>query len=241
MSRTDPHASVAGFSLIEALATVALTAMIMVALSSVAGQWIPRWGQGFVGLQRADLISVGIERLGADLAAAEHVSAWGGAEGPLFEGDASSVVLVRSAIGPNARPGLEVVRVAQGADDRGAAFIRTEAPFAPGAPGGPARAFAFADPVALVRAPIRVSLAYAGPDRLWALSWKGQDRLPAFVRITVSDAANRSLPLSTEVSVRVNAPARQRGDARAKAAAAPDATSPAADESAPSAPAKSSP
>ena len=164
MSRAKPDALRAGFSLVEALAAVALTASIVMGLSSMTGQWLPNWRRGFVDLQRADLLGLGLERLVADISAAEHVTPWGGAPTPLFEGDASEVVFVRSAIGPNSYPRLEVIRLAQVSDDRGLALTRMRAPFAPMSPGASAQSFAFGEGVALVRAPFRVTFAYAGPD-----------------------------------------------------------------------------
>ena len=131
MKRAKSDSRVAGFSLIEAMATLALTATIIVALSSVAGQWLPNWRRGFVDLQRADLLGVGLERLVDDLSAAEYVTPSGGALGPLFDGDASSVTFVRSAIGPDAYPHLEIVRMAEIKEDRGLAMVRTRARFAP--------------------------------------------------------------------------------------------------------------
>src|SRR5215469_16013865 len=107
MKWADPDARVAGFSLIEAMATLALTATIILAVSSVAGQWLPNWRRGFVDLQRADLLGIGLERIVDDLSAAEYVTPWGGATAQLFEGDASSVTFVRSAAGPDAYPHLE--------------------------------------------------------------------------------------------------------------------------------------
>ena len=74
MKRANSDLLVAGFSLIEAMATLALTATIILALSSVAGQWLPNWRRGFVDLQRADLLSVGLERVVDDLSAAEYVT-----------------------------------------------------------------------------------------------------------------------------------------------------------------------
>ena len=74
MKRANSDSRVAGFSLIEAMATLALTATIIVALSSVAGQWLPNWRRGFVDLQRADLLGIGLERLVDDLSAAEYVT-----------------------------------------------------------------------------------------------------------------------------------------------------------------------
>ena len=125
------------------MATLALTATIILALSSVAGQWLPNWRRGFVDLQRADLLGVGLERLVNDLSAAEYVTPSAGARAPLFEGDASSVIFVRSAIGPDAYPHLEIVRLAEIKEDRGLAMVRTRARFAPTAPkppGAPAQA-----------------------------------------------------------------------------------------------------
>ena len=113
------------------MAALALTAIIILALSSVAGQWLPNWRRGFVDLQRADLLGVGLERLADDLSAAEYVTPSAGAPAPLFEGDASSATFVRSAIGPNAYPHLEIVRLAEIKEDRGLAMVRTRARFAP--------------------------------------------------------------------------------------------------------------
>ncbi len=114
MRRAKPEARVAGFSLIEAMAALALTATIVMALAAVTGQWLPNWRRGFVDLQRADLLGVGLERIVEDVSAAEYVTPRADAPTPLFEGDSTTVIFVRSAIGPNSHPHLEVVRLARG-------------------------------------------------------------------------------------------------------------------------------
>jgi general secretion pathway protein J len=227
MKQANTDELVAGFSLIEAMATLALTATIILALSSVAGQWLPNWRRGFVDLQRADLLGAGLERLVDDLSAAEYVTPSAGARGPLFEGDASSVMFVRSAIGPDAYPHLEIVRLAQIKEDRGLAMVRTRARFTPtapkppGAPGAPAPAIAFGDPVTLIRAPFHISFAYAGPDRVWLPSWKGREQLPEAVRISVRDTvANRVLAASTVARIRVTSPGAPKLQAQANAGGA---------------------
>jgi general secretion pathway protein J len=221
MKRANSDSLIAGFSLIEAMATLALTATIIMALSSVAGQWLPNWRRGFVDLQRADLLGVGLERLVDDLSAAEYVTPSAGAAAPLFEGDASSVIFVRSAIGPDAYPHLEIVRLAEIKEDRGLAIVRTRARFAPTAPGAPAQAIAFGDPVTLVRAPFHITFAYAGPDRVWLPSWKGREQLPEAVRISVRDTvANRVLAASTVARVKVTAPGAPKHQAQANAGGA---------------------
>ena len=230
MSGGNLGAFVAGFSLIEAIAAVALTATIIMLLSGVTGQWLPNWRRGFVDLQRADLLAIGLERVVQDISAAEYVTPSGDAPAPLFEGDETSVTFVRSAIGPDSYPHLEVVRIAEVKDDRGLATTRTRAPFAPRGPGGLAPPFAFGDPVALIRAPFGVSFAYAGPDRVWVANWRGHDRLPDAVRITIRNAAavNRAVVISTAVTLKVTAPGVPKPEAQANASSAtPSAATPA--------------
>ena len=226
MRQAKPEALRAGFSLIEATAAIALTTTIVMALSSVTGQWLPNWRRGLVDLQRADLLGVGVERIIGDVSAAEYVTPSGDAPAPLFEGDSSAVEFVRSAIGPNSYPHLEVVRLAQTKDDRGPALMRSRAPFASTAPGARVKPFVFGDAVALIRAPFHISFAYAGKDRVWVDTWKGQERLPDAVRITVRDAGNRVLAASTAVRLKVTeGVANLKMDANPTNAPAPTTTS----------------
>lgn len=199
----------AGFTLIEALVSTLLMAIILGALGMVTAQWIPNWNRGFAHVQQTELAAGGIERIVADLSDAEFIPPAGdsNAKGPLFDGAALSVVFVRSALGPNTRPGLEFVRIGETADDRGFAMVRMRAAYRPIA--APALGeVKFSDPVVLVRAPYRVSFAYAGPDRVWRDSWRGAEQLPTAVRVTLRDAATAELlAVSTAAIVHVNAPA----------------------------------
>ena len=66
----------------------------------------------------------------------------------------------------------------------------------------------FADQVVLIRAPFRVSFAYAGADQVWQPIWRGQMQLPEMIRITVRDGGTgQVLGVSTAAMPRVNAPA----------------------------------
>ena len=185
-----------GFSLLEMVATIALTSLIVLVLSLIAGQWLPNWRHGFADLQQADLVGLGFERLLGDISVAQYVTPWGGAPGPLFEGDPFSVVFVRTAIGPNARPQLEIVRIAATSDERGPALVRSRAPFAPTMQGGRAQPIEFTDPVTVIRAPYKVTFAYADPTLAWAQDWRNQERLPEAIRLTVADGSGQRQPLS---------------------------------------------
>jgi general secretion pathway protein J len=212
MSRPRGHSHEAGFTLIEAMASVAVMAAIVAAVATLSGQWLPQWRHGLVELQRADLLSLGIERIAADVAAAEYVTANGDIKEPLFEGTSSSVTFVRPAIGPGSRTGLEIVRIAEVEDGRGFAIVRAQKPYAPSADGALA---GFADPVVLIRAPSRVSFAYAGPDRTWTGVWQANKRLPAAMRLTVLDGAKGPVvKASTAFTLHVTAPPQDESKSR---------------------------
>jgi general secretion pathway protein J len=61
----------------------------------------------------------------------------------------------------------------------------------------------------LLRAPYRLSFAYAGQDRVWKGSWHDSDKLPSAIRLTVRDAASeRILSISTVTPIHVQSPAQ---------------------------------
>jgi general secretion pathway protein J len=197
-----------GFSLLEALVAVALMGLLFAMLATVTGHWMAHWKTGFDRVQDADLIGLGVDRIAADLAAADYVSLGDGDARTFFEGTESSVTLVRSAIGPNASAGLEIIRLSEDEDARGRVLVRTRASFAPvTARAVDAGEVEFTNPIVLVRPPLRVSFAFAGHDRVWKESWQDVKQLPDAVRATVRNASDEILPVSTATPIRVNAPA----------------------------------
>jgi general secretion pathway protein J len=198
-----------GFTLVEALAAVAMTGFILISLATVTGQWLPQWRFGFGRAQRLEVLDVGLRRIVADLEAAEFITANNQTRAALFIGDATSVTLVRVAASPGVAPRLELVRLAPDRDARGEALIRTRAAFAPlVAERSLADQVRFSDPVALARAPFYVSFAYAGPDRVWHDAWRDSVTLPAAVRVQARDRATGAvLVASTATRPLVDAPA----------------------------------
>jgi general secretion pathway protein J len=195
----------AGFTLIEVLIATMLMTLILGALATVTAQWLPNWNRGMAHVQRAERLAIGLERIAADLSVAEMMPLNADAKAPLFDGGELSVTFVRTAVGPNTRPGLEIIRLIEKADDQGLALVRERVPFAP----MPADAqLRFVDQVVLIRSPFRVSLAYAGPDQVWQKQWRGQKQLPDVIRISVRDiASGQVLAVSSAAIVHVNAPA----------------------------------
>jgi general secretion pathway protein J len=221
--------SEAGFTLIETLAAVALFLIVMAALATITGQWLPSWNRGFARVQRAEQLAFGVDRIVADLAAAQFISPNETVKAPIFEGTELSVTFVRGPVGPNALPGLEIVRLAEIASERGPALARASAPFVPLVPDASAiPRLKFSEPIALVRSPFRVLFAYAGPDHVWQPNWRGADRLPTSVRITLRDAVSgQTLAVSSAAQIHVDvAPACIKEQNPGCGGAAPAAATP---------------
>ena len=199
----------AGFTLIETLVALALTGLVLSALANITSQWLPNWNRGIERIQRSESVSLALQRLSTDIGAAEYVPAGGDQRKPLFDGSELSVTFVRTALGPNARPGLDVVRIGETTDRSGLVTVRSRAPFGPLPPGASlSEQIQTADPVVLLRAPYRLAFSYAGPDRVWKDSWHDADKLPAAVMLTVRDAVTeRVLSVSAAVSIHAEAPA----------------------------------
>jgi general secretion pathway protein J len=194
----------AGFTLIEAMLTMALMVFVIGALATMTREWLRNWDRGFARVQRVDLWAAGLDRLMADLSAAEYVSGGGADALPYFDGSERAVTFIRTAVGPNASTSLEVVRIADEADDRGPALVRWTAPFVPKA-GNPIGG-SFSDPVVIMRAPYPIAFSYAGPDRAWRQAWQGKPQLPRAVRVEVPGTSGRLL-VSTSTVVRAELPA----------------------------------
>jgi general secretion pathway protein J len=215
----------AGFTLIETLAAMVLMGLIISALATVTAQWLPNWDRGFASIQRSESVSIALDRVSADIGASEYVTRNREAKNVVFDGSELSITFARESFGPNARPGLDMVRIGETTDRDGLVLARSRAALVPGAEAAPN----FADPVVLLRAPYRVSFSYAGPDRAWKNSWRDAKSLPAAVLLTVRDAVTgRTLPISRIAVIHISASAESvcaqaEGGCGDKKAANPDA------------------
>jgi general secretion pathway protein J len=225
--RGDPEA---GFTLIETLAATALFLIVIAALATITGQWLPSWNHGFARVQRAEQLAFGVDRIVADIAAAEFISPNAKVKQPIFDGNELGVTFVRGAVGPSSRPGLEIVRLAEIGSERGPVLARASAPFVPLVPDASVIPnLKFTEPVVLVRSPFRVVFAYAGPDHAWRPTWRGSDELPRAVRVTVRDAVSgRTLAASSVATVHADLAAECIKSREPNCAGAPGAASPAA-------------
>lgn len=204
----DRRAREGGFTLIEAIVALALMGLVLSALASITAQWLPNWNRGVGRIQRDEAIDIALQRIAADLAAAEYVPANRDTRRPMFDGSELSITFVRTALGPNAGPGLDVVHLGETTDRHEFVTVRSRTRFAPLPVGSTlSEQLHFGDPVVLLQAPFRLSFAYAGPDRAWKSSWHDAERLPAMIKLTIRDAASqRVLSLSTIAPIHAQVP-----------------------------------
>ncbi len=113
------------------------------------------------------MIGIALQRIGADLAAAEYVPANRESRHPLFDGSELSVTFVRTSLGPNAGPGLDVVRLGETTDRQEFVTVRSRTRFTPLPPGFVAvgaSAFRRSGRAAARAVPAVVCLCGPGPD-----------------------------------------------------------------------------
>src|SRR6185437_13010620 len=94
--RMKTQSRAAGFTLVEALVATLLMAVILGALATVTAQWLPNWNRGFARVQRTELVAIAVDRMVADISAAEFVLPNRKTDNPLFDGTELSIVFVRS-------------------------------------------------------------------------------------------------------------------------------------------------
>lgn len=200
MSEQWSRTPVRGFTMIEALISVLLMTIIVATLATVTSQWMRSWSRGVNRAQNLDVLAAGLDRIVADLSAAEVVSSDGAAGAPDFEGTETAVRFVRTTFGPASVPGLETVSIAEVSDQKGWMIARSSSGFMPGL-----ERSAAANPVVLARG-YRMSLAYAGSDGNWRATWSRSPFLPRMVRIRVSGGGLATV--STIAPIRAELPAR---------------------------------
>jgi general secretion pathway protein J len=211
MDRRLSRRADAGFTLFEAVIAIALMGLVVGTLAAVTGQWLPNWKRGLLRAQSNERVAVALDRLVADLSASQYISPNRLSRSPVFQGDEQAVTFVRSAIGPNGSRGLEIVQIAEIIDGGAPALVRMRAPFVPLSNGdASSEPIPFADPVVLLRSPLRMAFAYAGPDGKWMKAWRNSGDLPTAVRFVIRDeAADRAVLISTATRVHVDMMAPQ--------------------------------
>jgi general secretion pathway protein J len=223
MKRVPSRQQTAGFTLVEFLTATVLLMIIVMGLSEITRQWLPNWTKGVNRIQRVELLAAALDRLAADIGAAEFISA-ARDDQIIFIGSQKSIVFARTALGPNTKTGLEVIRIAEMMDRDGPALVREVMPFAFGVKAVSGNEPDFSAPVVLYHAPFHTQFFYGGPDGVWHDAWQGMAQLPRAIRVRIEEtnsqfALTTTVFLSAEVAARCVA-AKTLAECRSNAAGA---------------------
>lgn len=196
-----------GFALVEAIAVLALAALVLLALL-VATDIVSR--NSAVAARRAgdlETLATALAAVRRDLEGALHVPSALEPDAPIiFTGDSDSVGLVVEDDRSGRGMGESLLSIETRYGSRAGALIRSSAPFLPGMNG-----FAGADfgaSTVLAEGPWRYRFSYAGDvngELKWRSTWSRQRRLPAAIRLEVLNVRGRRVVPSLTVEVNVNA------------------------------------
>lgn len=197
-----------GFALIESVAVLALSAMVLLALLMAANLVTRNSAAAARRTNQIEELTTGIAALRRDIADIVDVRT-NATEPPsvVFFGDQRSLGLAIQADPSDEDAGGSLVLVQSSYDNQGGSLVRTSGRLLPGTTG-------FADarlgnPVSLMSGPWTYRFAYAAasPAGLqWRNDWMGAPRLPAAIRLDIFHARqNQRVVPPLIVPLRVNA------------------------------------
>jgi type II secretory pathway component PulJ len=206
-----------GFTLIETLAMLAITSVIIVGMAALIHDVARNFDKGTRGARDGERLLLAVERLAQDFGSARFVL-WNAENGPAvaFAAEAANaatptkVVFVASPGVMSGPPGDEVVTLTVEQDAREMRLVRRRAPWT-----GSYMRLADAtseDPVVLIEGEVDIAFVFGriAPNGalMWSTNWVGQSTLPRFARLIVRDrASGRDLLGEADFTIRVDAPA----------------------------------
>lgn len=207
----------AGFSLVEVLAALAATVLIVGAFSPFAAQLVGGWGRGARTAELVDMMTTAQARLGRDIGAAVPMFLTRGEEtSMLFLGRAGYVIFpAATGFGPG-RGGFELVSLSVETADGRTALMRRRAPL-----GADPDAGGFRDAVALFEGRYRMAFTYVGADGVRREEWLDRPDLPVRVELAVLGPDGRpALAAPLVFAITANYPAACLADEPPEACAA---------------------
>jgi prepilin-type N-terminal cleavage/methylation domain-containing protein len=197
-----------GFTLIESLAALAITSLVVLSCGALLRESGYFFDRGTRAIDETERFARAVNRLRRDFASVRFVPEAGGkAAAAAFIGQSEKVVFI--APGREASTGEEVVEYAVEPIDGGEGLVRRRARW----PGPSSRLSDIEpqDPVVLLRGSFSISFVYAQPAPdgalVWRDEWTGADGLPQAVRVKLIDSATGADFLAADqFLIRANAP-----------------------------------
>jgi prepilin-type N-terminal cleavage/methylation domain-containing protein len=168
----------AGFTLIEALVSLAIAAVLLSGVAMVAAQALRNWNRGHTVIAAMEMLTTGLARLGADLSLSLPMR-------PPGSDEANMMFVAATGFGAGNR-GVELLTVSVDPDPDGVAVTRKR---------GPVQSLAtvLSDPVVLMRGRMKVSFAYVDAKGLKSPTWVDKDVLPSAVEVQILGASGNPI------------------------------------------------
>ncbi len=214
---TEPGWWCHGFTLIEVLAALAISSVIIMATVALIDTVAKNFDRGTRGIDAADRLMQTVQRLTEDFGSARFV-VWRGESGPALAfraepaaGDKPArIVFVAGTGSPSVSPADEVVSLTIERHGDMTRLVRRRAPWT--GPDMNVGRVSVHDPVVLIEGGLDMSFLFGrldpGGALVWSQTWIDQTALPRFVRLIMRDRATGYSPVGeADFIVRADAPA----------------------------------
>lgn len=187
-----------GFTLLETILSLALTAIIIGMLATLSRQWLSSWSLGADRMEYIESVTLAESRLATDIAGALSFVQRPDQQAPLFVGTESELIFISEPRKMDATDRLIVIRYHTD-PERG--VIRNTAVYNSSLP---LRAQSFSAGVTLLPAPFQIAFSYASDEGEPQAAW---DKLfmPSRILFTLSTPTTK-IPSGYSISVRTYLP-----------------------------------
>jgi general secretion pathway protein J len=194
-----PNRADAGFTLVEALAALAIAGVLLAVIAEFAGRTLSNWNRGQGTIATMEMITRGLARMETDLSAIVPMSP-PGSDGTTtyFAGNASQMVFVSATGFATGNRGVELLHFSVDRDGDDTVVVRTRGLVLNPPP-------PFKDPVQIFRGRMKVRFYYRDSEGRIADAWNGRPDIPQAVLVDVKSANDTAVFASAfTVPIRVN-------------------------------------
>jgi hypothetical protein len=196
LDRRTATSARAAFSLVEVLAALVVTTLLILALTPFVGQMLGTWARGSEVARVVDLKTRGLNRLREDVRHAIVWTGFGQHENLVaFRGNERSMSFPVAVGLGQGRDGLEMLSITVDTSLDGLALVRRRAPLVG------STYTSFVDPIVLFSGPFRYVFRYFTQEGQELTAWANRTQLPTRIELTIADKNGAIFAAPIEIPV----------------------------------------